>query len=754
MRRAWWGGLLAVVALTGCLEEDLTVRLEPDGRGTIHLDRKVGKQLSEMVLGFAEMAGGRDAAVKGFAASQLGNLQGIDAWSDVEARVTEDGLLHITATGWFSDLAQVQQSSDSSQSGFTVVREGDTWTVRYGEVMEGAPTGPSGKSPLEMSAEELEAMRGQMAMIGGMLQGFRQQVILELPGEPTAAEGWSERQGTRVSVQRDAAWLQGMLEGMMDRAGELRAEIEAGRLEREAADEQLKEWLTARSRTEVTFVPRARTGQNDFEARYQAAVQAWEGSEWQLAIQEARDKGGQLNLGASDEPPPEGLDRSEPDAFEPNDTQEQAKELKPGRHENLLLVGGEDWYRLTIPADKELKVEVGFDNSVGDIDLELRAKTGEALTSATGYGNFERLRYAPGASATVYLRVYNAANPYHLQVELIDYVPADRFEPNDSPSQAKPIEVGQHGDLVCTGNDYYAIEVPRGQILEVVIEFADGTDLDLKVLDENESQVATSTGWEPRERVACISPGGRLLVGVYNAEGPYTMQVALREGPQPDAFEENDTVHQAKPLQAGRHAGLYCDDNDYYRVQIPAGKRIVARMRPTEGGASIYAQLETAKGDYLEVENRYEDGGPVLFYTPPGGGAATVLLHVHGGLNTYDLEVEFEDPPVLDAFEPNDSREDAKPITPGKHEKLRTAGSEDWYTIELKPGQTLRVQIEFRNGRGDLDLEVQSEDGNSLASSAGVEDREEVVVRSRAGGLHVIKVYLSENDYTMTVAVE
>ena len=56
--------------LTGCIEDKQTVTVEPDGKGTLRVERTLGKQMSEMLLSVAG-AGDKLAAVRGVAAQQL-----------------------------------------------------------------------------------------------------------------------------------------------------------------------------------------------------------------------------------------------------------------------------------------------------------------------------------------------------------------------------------------------------------------------------------------------------------------------------------------------------------------------------------------------------------------------------------------------------------------------------------------------------------------------------------------------------------
>jgi hypothetical protein len=281
-------GAALALALTGCLEEDRVITLMPDGKhGKMTFERALGGQMAEMMQSMGGGAAGEDAA-KEFAASQLASMDGIVAWTDVEASVGEDGKMRVKATGWFEDLGAVAQSGDSSDNSFTVEHGEGTVTVT---MQETTGDDEGGDDSLLTQSDEEYAMAKQMTkgMISGMLAGFRMTVKLELPGEVQTVAGFAQ-EGNTVSVSRNADEILGLIDKMFEIADELRPKVKSGELDATQAEAQMKEKL-AESMV-YTVTAKLPTGTDatlaSFKEELAAAVTAYEGSEWKGAVEQAK----------------------------------------------------------------------------------------------------------------------------------------------------------------------------------------------------------------------------------------------------------------------------------------------------------------------------------------------------------------------------------------------------------------------------------------------------------------------------------
>lgn len=762
---------LGLTALTGCIEDKQTVTVEPDGKGTLRLERTLGKQMSEMLLS----AAGADKlnAARAVAAQQLSQMSGIAAWTDVEATVTDDQRVRIAATGWFEDLARIETDRQGAkQPMFVVERQGDVVTISLRQ--DPAAGGGGEKSFFDRDPAELEMMKGMMkGLVDGMLQGLSIDVFVSAPGAATEATGWTsqepkENKGERTTVgfHMDATRVVQLLEAMIAGADELRPKLEAGELTKEAADAELKRRLSTQAEARLVFKADPARATPDFAGKLAAAVAAWETSPWKAEVEKARESAA-LGLGGQPtEPVPEGLTRETPDGLEPNDSAEAATPV-PGPtvlSDLLLEEGGEDWFRVEVPKGKELVVAARFDHSKGDIDMELLDAELRTLRTSTSSGNLEKVRVAAAKDArTCLVRLYNGKNPYHLEVTLEDYVPGDAFEPNDGREEAAPVTAGTHEGLASNGEDWYRLEAPAGKLLDVEITFESSAgDLELSVEAASGQPLAESRGMSDRERVRCFAPDEPVLIRVFDqAQSPvkYTLSVTIAEPPAKDALEPNDSPSAAKALKAGKQEKLVLESEDWYRLELAAGKqlRVVARKTdeslPGDVDLTLFApganpgeevELTSARGAFT--------GQAALFIARPKAGP--VLIRVTGGIVPYELEVVEEPFTAEDAFEPNEYRLDARTIPVGKHEKL-VCGGDDWYRVELAAGQTLKVVASFTSAEADLDLEVQDLDGNYLGSSAGTTDQEKVEVEPDEGKRVVcVHVYSADKTKRSTYTLE
>ena len=157
---------------------------------------------------------------------------------------------------------------------------------------------------------------------------------------------------------------------------------------------------------------------------------------------------------------------------------------------------------------------------------------GALLDVSAGLGHVEQLSVYSEAGGPLWVRVFHGEGPYHLTLESAPFEPADVYEPNDTPDTAAELEPGEYAELVCGGEDFYAVEVGAGQTLRVTLRFAhEAGDLELALEDPQTGEaLALSSGVTDRE-VAEVQAEGAGWVWVhvdsYGGEVPYSMSVTL-----------------------------------------------------------------------------------------------------------------------------------------------------------------------------------------------------------------------------------
>ncbi len=105
-----------------------------------------------------------------------------------------------------------------------------------------------------------------------------------------------------------------------------------------------------------------------------------------------------------------------------------------------------------------------------------------------------------------------------------------------------------------------------------------------------------------------------------------------------------------------------------------------------------------------------------------------------------------------DSYEENDERSEAKEIGYGDYTALY-AEDHDWYKIYLDNGDDITVIITFDSDEADLDLYLSDEDENTLDSSEGYSDTEEVSEGDLDSGWYFIEVALYDGEVSYEMRV-
>jgi hypothetical protein len=148
------------------------------------------------------------------------------------------------------------------------------------------------------------------------------------------------------------------------------------------------------------------------------------------------------------------------DVYENNDTLATAANLGTvtanATWSNLALLDSADWFRFTTTATGTTAnyVSISFQNSQGNLALQLVNSSGSILATANGNGNAETISLANRPAGTYYLRVYSATgakNPnYSLQIN----APAPSVTPtapSAPPTSITPVASGFDIQIQYTG---------------------------------------------------------------------------------------------------------------------------------------------------------------------------------------------------------------------------------------------------------------------------------------------------------------
>jgi hypothetical protein len=326
--------------------------------------------------------------------------------------------------------------------------------------------------------------------------------------------------------------------------------------------------------------------------------------------------------------------------------------------------GDEDYLTIDLAEGEGVEVSLAFDETVGDLDLELLdAESGALLSRSAGLANPERLRMRSPAARSIVVRVSgyaNASGDYQLTLTSLPEFEctADPSEPDNDTAGAVLLPAGtdvaaEARTLCVADTDVYEVPLEDFERLVARASFAtEELDVQMRVLaSDGETVLETSPDSAGGETISYAAQGNETvfleIASMLNTSGPYTLEV-WRENQiscVPDAYEPNEGTAAASAPPSTPETLTICDsDNDFFAVEGVAGKKLVAR-----------ASFIHADGD-LDVMILGHDGVQVLSVSDGVGNEeqAEALLPLDetyfvrvfslssGAKSRYDLDIRLE----------------------------------------------------------------------------------------------------------------
>jgi hypothetical protein len=464
------------------------------------------------------------------------------------------------------------------------------------------------------------------------------------------------------------------------------------------------------------------------------------------------------------------------DQWEPNNIPQDATEVEATEYVDLRLCEGDsDWFSVSVPAGNRMTAQIEFDNSSGNLDLELY--NGDATNlldySDSNTSDFESVSVRTPVDDTFLIRVYGdeeAENQYNLSISFLPPIEctADQFEENDTASEAFDLTSGEWQELVSCPDDedWYRVEVMENNILTATIRFYhDDGDLDLFLYDGTGTNLLQASQTDTNdEQIRYITIGGQagfFLIKVANVGGMvniYTLQIIVEHYRYcgDDMFEPNNSMEEAYPLEQGTYENLYVcepanepEDTDWYEFNLIESDMFHFEMHFVHQDGDLDVSFHDEVGAWLTGSTGTTDE-EVIDYTITIPGRYYIQVypyscHLENGC-PYTMTVSWTNLICQDdEFEPNDGYEEALPIEPGLYEGLMVCNEEDWFRLSILEGQQLLVRIEFVNSDGDLDMVIYKMDESQnliqMAISESKRDYEEIQINVVESADYYIRVY-------------
>jgi hypothetical protein len=226
-----------------------------------------------------------------------------------------------------------------------------------------------------------------------------------------------------------------------------------------------------------------------------------------------------------------------------------------------------------------------------------------------------------------------------------------------------------------------------------------------------------------------IQPGAYQLQAVLTAPQPAESNpVEFTIGSScPTLGEPNDDATGAWPLTADITGLAVCPtDVDWFTVDLPPGTAlsVTANLQPGDGDVDL--ELLDERGFLLDGSYKLGVQEEVLWMNT---GTAMRTVYVVAWAVTdpqrdgvrYDLDMEQlqQSACVDDAFEDDDLPGQAHAITAGQYAGHQAcAGDRDWFYIDLRANDELRVGIDEDSSLGDVDIELYDINGTPLTVGA------------------------------------
>lgn len=236
----------------------------------------------------------------------------------------------------------------------------------------------------------------------------------------------------------------------------------------------------------------------------------------------------------------------------------------------------------------------------------------------------------------------------------------DRNEPDSGPHLARPHAPGlpTSGVLCPNDEDWLAVAAGAGAGLEAtLIAPPTGTSLSLVWYDAATGALrekrAPGEKLEVRSLPAAAAGRYFLRIGSDGHGGSYTVLAQVRPtgGACADRLEPNDTRAAARAVEPGVWVEdlTLCGDDDFYAVNVPAGRTLAAYAFFL--GGDLRLETFTQSGSRIEtgVSTSFRGGGKVAHAGPAPSGGATYLVRASASGTppaTYELYFSVAEDPA------------------------------------------------------------------------------------------------------------
>jgi len=403
------------------------------------------------------------------------------------------------------------------------------------------------------------------------------------------------------------------------------------------------------------------------------------------------------------------------DRLEPDDWWSRATPVSFGDRYGNLTVSREDpdYFAFNVTAGDRIDPSVTAQS--GHLDQRLVGPDGTRVAD-TDLSSSDSIDHEAQMSGTYYLRVASdSREPVAYEFVYGDST-GDRFEPDDHPSRATPVALGDsYENLTAAGDDpdYFAFNVSAGDRIDPSVT-AQSRDLEKRLIGPDGDRVADTGyyGADPTDYEARKSGTYYLRIATESRDQvAYALDYGNETG---DRLEPDDYRSRATPVElVDRYDNLTVerDDPDYFAFTVTEGDRI----DPTV----------TAQSDTIDQRLIGPDGDPVAETRDFGARSIDYEAEQSG---TYYLRVSSDSRDRVsydlsygdgtgDRLEPDDYRSRATPVELGEsYENLTVeSGDPDYFAFNVTEGG--RIDPSVTAPSRAIDQQLVGPDGDRVAET-------------------------------------
>ena len=413
-----------------------------------------------------------------------------------------------------------------------------------------------------------------------------------------------------------------------------------------------------------------------------------------------------------------------PDSYEPDNGPDEASSIAAGDFQvrNFHVPEDVDWVAFEIRLPSMATIQVGWDFSLPvitllDSDLNVLAsdddQDGLIVYDFTSRGTYF-LEIAPLSDSETGLH-----SDYYLELLVPDK--PDAFEPDNVSGDASSIEAGdvQSRNFHTPDDvDWVSIVIVDPVILSMsALNIGPRADTTLTLFDSGLSELDFNDHFNPRIVFSFDTPGTYFLLvapyaGVAEPLGTsYKLSVAEAVPDAPDAFEPDDVPGDASPIAAGESQSRnFHVPGDIDWVAIEIVDPVVLSMSVRNVGTLADTVLTLLDSTQTELQSN-DNFNPRIDYSFDTPGTYYLLVEPFGGMaelvdTEYELSVDEVIPDAPDAFEPDDTSDDASVIDIGgfQSHNFHLPGDRDWVAIEVLEPVTLTMSTLNLGGLADTTM--------------------------------------------------